>query len=299
MFFFVSKKDGSLRLCVDYRRLNAQTIKDRNPLPLISDLIRNLAKSSIFTVLDLRGAYNLIRIKKGDEHKTAFITPFGQYESLVMGFGPTNCPSHFQSIMNDLFKPYLGISVEIYLDDIVVHSKNEEDHWRTVKTVLKILLNNHLFCKLDKCSFATSSINFLGYSISNLGVSMDPVKTSAIQTWPTPTNIKELQEILGFANFYRRFLPHYASLTQPFTALLRKEASFHWTPTLTAAFSALKTAFQTTDLLRHPDESRPFYVETDASDFGLGGVLSQKERLTPRGVLLQTTSSRGTKLYYP
>jgi hypothetical protein len=275
--FFVTKKDGTLRLCVDYRRLNALTVKDRNPLPLIMDLIRNLAKSTIFTILDLRGAYNLVRIKAGDEYKTAFITPFGQYESLVMGFGPTNCPSHFQAFMNSLFKEYLGSSVEIYLDDIVIHSKDSVSHWNLVKVVLQTLLDNQLYCKLEKCSFATSSIKFLGYNISHLGVSMDSEKVSAILNWPSPTNIKELQEFLGFANFYRRFLYQYSRLTQPFTIMLRKESTFTWTTALTTSFILLKTAFQSTGLLHHPDDSRPFYVETDASDFGLGGVLSQKD----------------------
>ena len=273
--FFVKKKDGSLRLCVDYRRLNAITIKDRNPLPLISELIRNLGSSRVFTVLDLRGAYNLIRIKQGDEFKTAFVTPYGQFESLVMGFGPTNCPAHFQNLMNQIMKPMLGISVDVYLDDIVVHSKTIPEHWTHVRAVLDLLREHHLFCKLEKCHFGVASISFLGYIISGAGISMDPKKVSAIQDWPTPTNLKTIQEFLGFCNFYRRFIPNFSPISKPLTLLLQKDSDFLWTQSQTSAFEQLKAAFSSASMLKHPDDSKPFFVETDASDFGLGGVLSQ------------------------
>jgi hypothetical protein len=273
--FFIKKKDGSLRLCVDYRRLNSITIKDRNPLPLISDLIRNLAKGKIFSVLDLRGAYNLIRIKEGHESKTAFVTPEGQYESLVMGFGPTNCPAHFQAIMNQIFRPMLGKCINIYLDDIVIYSQNLEEHWLHLKQTLEILRENKLFCKMEKCLFGSASISFLGYIISSNGVSMDPKKISSIKDWPTPASLKQLQEFLGFSNFYRRFIPSFSPLTKPLTILLQKDAPFHWSVTQQSAFENLKQAFTSASMLMHPDDSKPFFVETDASDYGIGGVMSQ------------------------
>jgi hypothetical protein len=273
--FFIKKKDGSLRLCVDYRRLNAITIKDRNPLPLINDLIRSLAKGRIFSVLDLRGAYNLIRIEQGHEHKTAFVTQFGQFESLVMGFGPTNCPAHFQAIMNQLFRSMIGTSVEMYLDDIVVYSQNLEEHWVHVKQVLQTLRENKLYCKKEKCHFGSNSISFLGYIISSKGVSMDPKKIASIETWPAPATLKQLQEFLGFANFYRRFIPNFSPVTKPPTSLLKKDVTFTWTTIQQAAFANLKLQFTSASMLMHPDDSKPFYVETDASDFGIGGVISQ------------------------
>jgi hypothetical protein len=273
--FFIKKKDGSLRLCVDYRRLNAITVKDRNPLPLISDLIRQLAKAKFFTVLDLRGAYNLIRIQQGHEFKTAFVTTEGQFESLVMGFGPSNCPAHFQSIMNEIFKSLLGKAVEIYLDDIVIYSLTIEEHWIHVKQALEILRLNKLFCKLEKCSFGSQSISFLGYIISNRGISMDPSKIRSILDWPAPTSLKQLQEFLGFCNFYRRFIPNFSPITRPLTLLLQKDVEYVWDPPQQSAYTRLKSQFDSASMLMHPNDAKPFFVETDASDFGIGGILSQ------------------------
>jgi len=268
--FFVKKKDGSLRMCVDYRRLNAVTVKDRNPIPLISDLIRSLAKGNIFTALDLRGAYNLLRMRPGDEPKTAFLTKQGQFEFKVMPFGLTNAPPQFQTMMTALFK---GKSfVLVYLDDIVVFSEDPADHSAHVRTVLDILRANNLYCKLEKCQFGVPEIHYLGYVISTQGLRMDPAKVQSIVSWPPPQNLKELQIFLGFTNFYRRLLRNYAQLTNPLTALLRQDTPFDLPIT---CFNEIKSAFQSAALLLHPDETKPFVIETDASNIGLGGVLSQ------------------------
>ncbi|KAH6563597.1 hypothetical protein BASA62_008432 [Batrachochytrium salamandrivorans] len=228
--FFVKQKD-KLRLCMDYRGLNKNTVKDRNPIPLISELLRTLSTGKIFTTLDLRGAYNLLRIKEGDESKTSFITKYGQFEFLVMPFGLANAPAQFQRMMNSLFRDVIGKHVLVYLDDIVIYSDNMSDHIAQVQNVLRVLQDNGLYCKAEKCHFYKSEIKYLGYIISADGLRMDPSKISAVQSWPTPKKEKSLQD--------------------------------------------LKTAFANSDFLTHPDDSRPFILETDASDYAISGVLSQ------------------------
>jgi hypothetical protein len=273
--FFVKKKDGSLRMCIDYRGLNKITVKNRYALPLIPDLIRTLSKAKVFTTLDLRGAYNLLRVKKGDEWKTAFRSHFGHFEYLVMPFGLTNAPAIFQHMMTDIFRDVIGLYVLVYLDDIIIYSDDPKDHENHVRVVLERLRKYKLYCKLEKCSFAMDTISYLGYVISTTGVSMDPDKVSAVLTWPTPQSVHDIQVFLGFANFYRRFIRNYAKITQPLTALLRKDVKFEWSDATMEAFETLKMAFVSPPVLIHPDTSAPFIVETDASDFALCGVLSQ------------------------
>jgi len=273
--FFVKKKDASLRLCMDYRKLNAITIKDRNPIPLISDLIRTLSRGKIFTTLDLRGAYNLLRMRSGDESKTAFVTKHGQYEFLVMPFGLANAPAQFQTMMNALFSQSIGKYVLVYLDDIVIYSQTMAEHWVQVRAVLQILRDQRLFCKLEKCHFAQTRISYLGYIITPDSVAMDPAKVATILEWPQPQSAHDIQVFLGFTNFYRRFIDRYSVLTQPLTALLRKDVPFVWSREVHSAWTCLKDAFRAPDFLLHPDDSKPFIVECDASDFAVGGVLSQ------------------------
>ncbi|KAH9264967.1 hypothetical protein BASA83_011479 [Batrachochytrium salamandrivorans] len=190
--FFVKQKD-KLRLCMDYRGLNKNTVKDRNPIPLISELLRTLSTGKIFTTLDLRGAYNLLRIKEGDESKTSFITKYGQFEFLVMPFGLANAPAQFQRMMNSLFRDVIGKHVLVYLDDIVIYSDNMSDHIVQVQNVLRVLQDNGLYCKAEKCHFYKSEIKYLGYIISADGLRMDPSKISAVQSWPTPKKVRDLQ----------------------------------------------------------------------------------------------------------
>ena len=272
--FFVKKKDGSLRMCVDYRRLNAATKKNRYPLPLISELLRTLSQGKIFTTLDLRGAYNLLRIKEGHEEKSAFISKFGQFEFLVMPFGLANAPAQFQAFMNSLFTGMRNC-VLVYLDDIVIFSTDLDTHKRQVKAVLEVLATNQLFLKPSKCHFYQESISYLGYIISGAGIAMDPAKVEAVTTWPQPKNLKELQSFLGFANFYRGLIARYSALTIPLTALLKKDVPFLWSEDQETAFLAVKEAFRSSSVLAHPNEDLPFILETDASDFAVGGVLSQ------------------------
>ncbi|EUC55739.1 Transposon Tf2-1 polyprotein, partial [Rhizoctonia solani AG-3 Rhs1AP] len=200
---FVKKKDGSLRLVVDYRKLNDATCKNSYPLPRQDDLMARLQGAKIFTKLDLRWGYNNVRVKKGDEWKTAFRTKYGLFETKVMPFGLTNAPAAFQHFMNDIFRDLLDESVVVYLDDILIFSKTEEEHQAHVTEVLKRLQENQLFCKASKCHFHVTTVKFLGIIITPEGSSMDKSKIEAVQNWPTPTTVKQVQSFLGFANFLR------------------------------------------------------------------------------------------------
>lgn len=206
-FFFVGKKDGSLRPCIDYRGLNDITIKNRYPLPLLTSAFELLQGATVFTKLDLRNAYHLVRMREGYEWKTAFNTPTGHYEYMVMPFGLTNAPAVFQALVNDILRDMLNIFVFVYLDDILIFSKSMSDHIHHVQLVLRRLLENSLFVKTEKCEFHASSVSFLGYIIKEGNIQMDPAKVSAVTSWPVPENRKKLQQFLGFANFYRRFYP--------------------------------------------------------------------------------------------
>ena len=200
---FAKKKDGSLRLCVDYRGLNRITRKNRYPLPLINDLLDRLKTAKIFTKLDLRAGYNNVRIASGHEWKTAFRTRYGSFEYLVMPFGMTNSPATFQHFMNDIFRDMTDDFVVIYLDDILIFSADPAKHEQHVRLVLERLRQHNLHAKPEKCQFHTDTTEYLGFIVSPKGVAMDPAKTKVIGDWPTPRNLKEVQSFLGFANFYR------------------------------------------------------------------------------------------------
>ena len=269
---FIKKKYGSLRLAVDYRGLNKITKKDRYPLPLIPNLLDRLARS--FTKLDLRGAYNLVRIADGVEWKTEFRTRYGSYKFLVMHYGLTNAPASFQRFMNDIFKDMLDVCVVIYLDDILIYSDNPAEHDNHVREVLRRLRLNNLYAKVEKCEFGVETTNFLGFIVSPNGLQMDESKVQTIRDWPTPRKVKEVQSFLGFANFYRRFIANYSDMTVPLTRLTRKNAPWSWTPACEEAFGLLKGSFSSAPILHHFDPTLPPVVETDASDYAIAGILS-------------------------
>ncbi|KAK3548052.1 hypothetical protein QTP70_004285 [Hemibagrus guttatus] len=276
-FFFVGKKDGGLRPCIDYRGLNAITVPYPYPLPLVPAALEQLRGVRIFTKLDLRSAYNLVRIREGDEWKTAFHTTHGHYEYRVMPFGLTNAPAVIQALINGVFQDLLGKGVIAYIDDILVYSKSLEEHVLHVQEVLSRLQRHHLYMKLEKCEFHRRTVTFLGYVISQWGVEMDMVKVRAVTDWPAPTTVRELQRFLGFANFYRRFIRNYSSVAGPLTSLLRgKPKRLAWTDQARAAFQQLKESFTSAPILRHPNPDLPFVVEVDASSCGLRAVLSQR-----------------------
>jgi hypothetical protein len=272
---FVKKKDLSLRLCVDYRGLNAVTIKNRYPLPLIREMMQQLRGAKIFSRIDLRGAYNLVRIKEGDEWKTAFRCRYGHFEYLVMPFGLTNAPATFQGMMNDIFKDLLDRFVIVFLDDILIFSKNIEEHVQHVQIILDRLRKFNLYAKLEKCVFHVQSIDFLGFIISADGISMDPAKTKSIIDWKTPKSAKDIQVFLGFANFYRIFIDGFSRIVSPLTALLKKDTKFVWNSTAQQAFDLLKKLFTTAPILCHADPFKEFTLETDASNYAISGILSQ------------------------
>ncbi|KAL0183816.1 hypothetical protein M9458_019512, partial [Cirrhinus mrigala] len=268
-FFFVKKKDGSLRPCIDFRGLNDITVKYRYPLPLVPPALEQLRSARYFTKLDLRNAYNLIRIREGDEWKTAFSTTTGHYEYRVMPFGLVNSPSVFQSFINDVFRDMLGRWVIIYMDDILVYSESLESHVSHVRKVLQCLISHHLFAKAEKCEFHQTATTFLGYVVSPEGVAMD--------------DSKELQRFLGFANFYRRFIRNFSSVAAPLTSMVKKGGKqLSWSPAAIQAFELLKERFTTAPILHHPDPEREFVVEIDASNTGIGAVLSQRHGDPPK-----------------
>ena len=275
-FFFVSKKDKSLRPCIDYRGLNNVMVKNRYPLPLISSAFELLKGASIFSKLDLRNAYHLVRIREGDEWKTAFNTPSGHYEYLVMPFGLTNAPAVFQALVNDVMRDMLNKFVFIYLDDILIFSKSEEEHVQHVRRVLQRLLENQLFVKAEKCEFHQRTVSFLGFIVAPGSIQMDPGKVSGVLDWPVPTDRKQLQRFLGFANFYRRFIRNYSSVAAPLHVLTSPGTRFSWSLQAEEAFRSLKQRFSSAPILTLPDPKLQFIVEVDASGVGAGAVLSQR-----------------------
>ncbi|KAL0147394.1 hypothetical protein M9458_057305, partial [Cirrhinus mrigala] len=263
-FFFVKKKDGGLRPCVDYRGLNQITIKNRHPLPLTNTALDALSGAHFFTKLDLRSAYNLVRIREGDE--------------------PSLCCSVYATVQL-LFNTLSMTWCYAYLDDILIYSKTLEEHTQHVRAVLQRLLAHQLFCRLEKCAFHQHTTTFLGFVISVQGVAMDPQKLEAVCSWPLPTSLKQLQRFLGFANFYRRFIRGFSSTAAPLTALTKpSRREFHLTPEAIQAFKTLCHQFTSAPVLIHPDPVKPFVVKVDASDVGVGAVLSQRgpdEKLHP------------------
>ena len=271
---FAKKKDGGLRLCIDFRGLNQITKKDRYPLPFISDLLTTAGKARIYTKLDIRHAYHMVRIAEGDEWKTAFRTRYGTFEWLVMPFGLTNAPAAFQRYMNDIFSDLLDVYVIIYLDDILVYSDDPAKHSEHVREVLRRLRKHGLFARPDKCHFSSDTVEYLGFVLSKDGLKMDPSKVQSIQDWPEPRKVKDIQSFLGFANFYRRFISDYSDIVVPLTRLTRKGIKWNFSDAARKAFENLKSAFTSAPILTHWIPDKPIIVETDASDYALGAILS-------------------------
>lgn len=235
-----------------------------------------LAGASWFTSLDLRAGFHQIRMKSGEEFKTAFQTHFGHFEFCVMSFGLTGAPGTFQEAMNSTLAPYLRQFVLVFFDDILIYSLTFEAHLQHIRLVLELLAKDQWKLKLSKCSFAQRQISYLGHTISEAGVGTDPSKIIAIQQWPVPTSAKELRAFLGLAGYYRKFVRHFGIIAKPLTALLKKHSIFIWTPEHEAAFRTLKTSLCQAPVLALPNFQKPFCIETDASDLGIGAVLMQE-----------------------
>ncbi|EEB88861.1 hypothetical protein MPER_13116 [Moniliophthora perniciosa FA553] len=271
---FVKKKSGALRLCVDFRGLNKITKKDRYPLPLISDLLDAPNKASVYTKLDLRHAYHLVRIAEGDEWKTAFRTRYGSYQWNVIPEGLTNAPAAFQRFVNSIFADMLDVCVVVYLDYTLIFSENMDDHRTHVREVLPRLEKHGLYCNPTKCEFHVSECEFLGYILSPDGFRMAEDKVKAITDWPAPRKVKDIQSFLGFCNFYRRFIYGYSDITHPLNRLTRKDVRWTWGPDQQSAFDTLKEAFTRAPILTHWEPDRQITVETDASDYAIAAILS-------------------------
>ncbi len=282
---FVKKSGGGLRFCVDYRRLNALTVADRYPLPLIKETMSNLTNARWFTKLDVRAAFYKLRIKEGDEWKTAMRTRFGLFEWLVTPFGLAGAPATFQRYVNSILRPHLDVCCTAYLDDILIYTDGtKDDHEAKVKQILSLLEAAGLYLDINKCEFAVKTTRYLGFIITaGVGVSMDPEKVKAIQDWEPPTTVRGVRGFLGFANFYRHFIKDFTEVVEPLLRLTKKTSTFEWGSEQEAAFEKLKLLFLREPCLAQWDPDRDTVVEADCSGYALGGCLSQRNE---HGILL-------------
>jgi hypothetical protein len=273
----VLKKEGSWRMCPDFRAFNKLTIKDKFPIPVIDDLLDELSGAQFFTKVDLCSGYHQMRMKEVDIPKTAFHTHEGHYEFLVMPFGLCNAPSTFQSLMNHVFHPFLHHFVLVFFDDILIYRKTWSDHLTHVDQVLRLLSQHQVFLKQSKCAFGASEVEYLGHLVGKDGVRVDPKKIEAMQDWPHPKTLKSLCGFLGLTGYYRKFLKNYGKIAAPLTDLLKKN-SFTWTLAAAQAFQTLKMTMCTTLVLALPDFTKTFVLECDASRKGIDVVLMQEGR---------------------
>jgi hypothetical protein len=274
----VKKKDGSLRMCVDYRRLNRITIANKYPLPRIDDLLDTLGAAKVFSTLDLKSGYHQIKLQESDIPKTAFNTPFGHYEYVVLPFGLTNAPAVFQNHMNNVLRSYVGKFCLVYLDDIIIFSKTQNEHIDHLKKVLQLLRENRLYANPDKCAFFAEEVAYLGHIVSKDGLKADPKKTQVVKDWPVPKDKHEVRSFLGLTNYFRRFVKDYSKTACWLTHLTKDNVMFSWGPKQQESFDKLKECLTSPPVLAMPDFSKPFSVECDASQYALGGILLQEGR---------------------
>jgi len=276
---FVPKPNGhGLQLCIDYRGINQITIPNRYPLPLMQELQDRIQGAQWFAKMDLKNGFHLIRIKEGDECKTAFRTRYGLYEFLIMPFSLSNAPATFQDMMNHIFWDMLDLGLLAYMDDLLIYAKTAEEHDKIVQEVHRRLRENKLAVSPDKCVWRQTEVEFLGYLIGREGIKMSQEKVETVQEWKSPSSQTEVQSFLGFANFYRRFIQDYSGVARPLTELTKGNAKdWRWTPKAELAFKELKNRFTTALILAHFDPQRPVIVKKDTSDFALGAILSQRD----------------------
>eukprot|EP00253_Pinus_taeda_P006753 PITA_06753 len=276
---FVKNKDGTFRMCIDYRQLNKLTMKNKYPLPRIDELFDQVKGATVFSKIDLRSGYHQIRIKDEDIAKTAFRTRYGHYEFVVLSFWLTNAPATFMCLMNSIFHQYLDRFVLIFIDDILVYSRTMEEHQEHLRKVLQTLREHQLYAKFSKCDFFKEEIQYLGHVITKEGIAVDPEKIKAIMDWPVPKDVADVRSFMGLAGYYRRFVEGFSKVAFPITSLQKKGKTFHWTPNCQKSFEQLKQLLTTAPILRIADPDKDYVVCTDASKEGVGGVLMQEGKV--------------------
>ena len=300
------KKSGALRLCVDYRSLNTKCRRDRFPLPRIEESLDVLGGAQHFSTIDLASAYNQVKVHPDDRHKTAFTTPMGLYEYVRMPYGLSNAPATFQRLMQTVFRDEMLQTLIVYLDDIIIFSKDINEHLNRLRIVLSKLRQHGLKIEPKKCQFFRTRVSYLGHIVTADGVTTDPAKTEAVVNWPKPATLKELRSFLGFCSYYRRYVQSFAQIAKPLHQLVAelynggkndKGRSIvigeRWTPECQEAFSNLKQALTSATVLAYPDYNLPFVIETDASNDGLGAVLSQEQEGKLRVIAYASRGLRG------
>ncbi|KAJ9555712.1 hypothetical protein OSB04_010326 [Centaurea solstitialis] len=273
------KKDGSHRMCIDYREFNKVTIKNRYPLPRIDDLFDQLQGATWFSKIDLRSGYHQLKVKEADVHKTAFRTRYGHYEFLVMPFGLTNAPTAFMDLMNRVCRPMLDRSVIVFIDDILIYSKTKEEHVTHLREVLEVLRRERLYAKFSKCAFWLQEVQFLGHLVNREGIKVDPAKIEAVMSWEVPKTPSEIRSFLGLAGYYRRFIQDFSRIAVPLTRLTKKSEPYVWGPDQQAAFETLRQRLCEAPVLTLPEGVEDMTVYCDASHLGLGCVLMQRGRV--------------------
>jgi hypothetical protein len=261
---FVSKKDGTQRLCVDYHALNEVTLKNKYLLPRIDDLFDQLRGAYVFSKIDLWLGYHQLKVRECDIPKTAFVSRYGLYEFTVMSFGLTNASAYFMYVMNKVLMEYLDKFIVVFIDDILVYSRNEEEHEGHLHLVLQKLLDHKLYAKLSKCEFWLKQVAFLGHVVSKGGISMDPSKVQDVLSWKAPMSVSDIQSFLGLAGYYRRFIEGFLKISKHMTELLEKDKQFKWTPTCESSFQELQKRLTTASVLVMPDKEKSFSIYCDA-----------------------------------
>ena len=295
---FVPKKDGRWRMCIDYRALNKQTIKDRFPLPRIDSLLDRLGSARVFSKLDLTSGYHQIAVKEEHIHKTAFRTQLGQWEFIVMPFGLCNAPATFQRLMNKIFTKEIGDFVCVYLDDILIFSRSIEEHLEHLRRVLTRLRESKLYAKLHKCEFLKDKVDYLGFEISTQGIHASPEKVKAVVEWPRPENVHDVRSFLGLASYYRKFIRGFSEIARPLTDLTKAAKTWDWKEPQNSAFLRLKVALATAPVLLLPNFEKQFIVTTDASDAAVGAILEQDHGRGLQPIAFASRKLNSTEMRY-
>ncbi|KAI3706837.1 hypothetical protein L6452_24840 [Arctium lappa] len=276
---FVQKKDGTMRMCIDYRELNKAMVKNKYPLPRIDDLFDQLQGAGCFSKIDLRSGYRQVKVREEDVPKTTFRTRYEYYKFLVMPFGLTNTPAVFMDLINRVCRPFLDKSVVVFIDDILVYSKSELEHEQHLRKVLDVLIKEILYVKFSKCDFWLKEVQFLGHVVTRDGVKVDPSKVEAMMNWEPPKSPSEIRSFLGLAGYYRRFIQNFSNIASSLTSLTRKNVKFDWTEMQEKAFRILQKKLCEAPILSLPEGSEDFMVYSDASKMGLRCVLMQRGKV--------------------